>query len=202
MSERRSAPFSFCRRYAAKTMAGRLVQQSKLLSLVLRHEPARAGVTLDDAGWAPVDALLEGLAARGDRLTRADLEEIVATSDKKRFALSDDGLRIRASQGHSVEVELGYEPVPPPETLFHGTVARFLPGIRAQGLVRGARHHVHLSATEATATHVGNRRGAALLLRVRASAMAADGHLFFRSANGVWLTDHVPARFLVFPDEP
>jgi putative RNA 2'-phosphotransferase len=173
---------------------------SKVLSLVLRHDPGAIGIALDAAGWTDVEALLEACGAHGRPLSREALEEVVATSPKRRFALSDDGTRIRASQGHSVEVELGYAPASPPPQLFHGTVAQALDSIRAQGLVRGERHHVHLSADEATARVVGARRGAPVLLRVDAGAMHRDGHLFYRSENGVWLTEAVPARYLGFPE--
>jgi putative RNA 2'-phosphotransferase len=172
---------------------------SKFLSLVLRHEPARIGITLDSAGWTDVDALLAASAAHGVHITRDELAQIVATSDKQRFALSPDGARIRANQGHSVEVELELAPAVPPAILYHGTVDRFLDSIRAQGLVKGERHHVHLSADLATAEKVGGRRGKPVVLTVRAADMVAAGHTFFVSANGVWLTDAVPAAFLEFP---
>lgn len=170
---------------------------SKFLSLVLRHQPERAGLVLDEAGWVSVDDLLTGCAACGVELDRKQLEQLVRDSDKQRFALSDDGARIRANQGHSVSVALGYEPAEPPELLFHGTVERFLPSIRRQGLVRGKRHHVHLSATEDTAIKVGQRRGRPVLLKVRAGAMHRDGIAFYESENGVWLTEHVPPGYLV-----
>ncbi|HET9993689.1 MAG TPA: RNA 2'-phosphotransferase [Kofleriaceae bacterium] len=172
---------------------------SKFLSLVLRHEPARIGIALDSAGWTDVDALLAASAAHGVAITRAELVQVVASSDKQRFALSPDGARIRANQGHSVEVELELAPAVPPARLYHGTVDRFLASIRAQGLVKGERHHVHLSADVATAQKVGGRRGQPVVLVVRAADMVAAGHTFFVSANGVWLTDAVPAAFLDFP---
>lgn len=169
---------------------------SKFLSLVLRHEPQKIGIALDGAGWVSVADLLAAMAAHNFPVTEAELRHVVETSDKKRFALSEDGLRIRASQGHSVPVELGYQPATPPTILYHGTVERFLPSIRATGLVKGARHHVHLSADVATAQKVGDRRGRAIVLAIDAAAMAADGLLFCVSANGVWLTDHVPPNYI------
>jgi putative RNA 2'-phosphotransferase len=172
---------------------------SKFLSLVLRHEPGAIGITLDGAGWTDVARLLEACQAHGKALSREALEELVATSPKRRFALSEDGQRIRASQGHSVEVELGYAPAVPPERLFHGTVAAALDSIRQQGLVRGERHHVHLSADEATARNVGARRGSPVVLGVRAGELHRAGHVFFRSENGVWLTEAVPPGALEFP---
>ena len=172
------------------------VRISKFLSLVLRHQPQRAGIELDEAGWVDVDELLAGCARSGIRLDRARLEQLVRDSDKQRFALSEDGKRIRANQGHSVEVSLGYTPKEPPEVLFHGTVERFLSSIREKGLLRGSRHHVHLSADESTAAKVGQRRGRPVVLRVHAGAMHRDGHEFFVSDNGVWLTEHVPAIYL------
>ena len=175
------------------------IQTSKFLSLVLRHDPAKVGIVLDDAGWTDVAALLDALARHGHPLTRADLDDLVRTSDKQRYALSPDGTRIRANQGHSVDVELDLRQMAPPATLYHGTVAEFLDSIRAKGLVKGARHHVHMSADIDTAKKVGGRRGKPVILVIRAEQMAAAGHVFFRSANGVWLTDHVPASFLDIP---
>ncbi len=176
--------------------------KSKFLSLVLRHQPDLIGIVLDDAGWTDVDTLLAKARAKGTAISRDELVEIVRSSDKQRFALSADGTQIRANQGHSIEVDLKLEPIAPPEMLLHGTVDKFLDSIRKSGLIKGSRHHVHLSADAVTASKVGERRGKPVLLEVRAAAMAAAGHEFFRSANGVWLTDHVPPEFIVFPTTP
>jgi len=176
------------------------IRTSKFLSLVLRHEPERIEVQLDPAGWVEVESLLSACRRHGVAIGRAELDEVVATNEKKRFAFSEDGVRIRANQGHSVEVELGYTPQAPPARLFHGTATRFLESIRAEGLQKRERHHVHLSADAETATKVGQRHGQPVVLSVRAAAMQARGHEFFLSENGVWLTDHVPAEFIEFPD--
>jgi putative RNA 2'-phosphotransferase len=174
-------------------------KRSRFLSLVLRHDPGRIGVALDRAGWTDVGALLAACDAHGVPITRDELEEIVSTSDKQRFALSEDGTRIRANQGHSVTVDLELPPATPPELLYHGTNRRALAGIRERGLVRGARHHVHLSADVETAKRVGGRRGKPVVLTVKAAGMAAAGHTFHRSHNGVWLVASVPVGFLVLP---
>ncbi len=179
----------------------RQVKVSKFLSLVLRHRPDKIGIELDEAGWTDVDMLIEKARARGMSFDIEELRTVVAENDKKRFALTDDGRRIRASQGHSVDVELEYEPREPPEILYHGTVERFLPSIREQGLIRGGRHHVHLSPDRVTATKVGQRRGRPVVIEVLAGKMHARGLVFYVSANGVWLTDAVPPEFLRFPGE-
>ncbi|MGY2067138.1 RNA 2'-phosphotransferase [Blastococcus sp. SYSU DS0619] len=168
-----------------------VVRLSKRLSFVLRHRPDSVGLTLDDAGWADVGRLLAAL-----RISREALEHVVATNDKRRFAFDDTGTRIRASQGHSVAVDLGYAVTTPPAELFHGTVERFLPAILTEGLRPGRRHAVHLSTDAGTARVVGARRGRPVVLRVDAAAMAAAGARFSRSANGVWLVDAVPPRYL------
>jgi putative RNA 2'-phosphotransferase len=165
----------------------------------LRHRPDEIGIALDEQGWVAIDELLVACAAHGRPIAREELEAVVATSDKRRFAVSDDGLRIRASQGHSVEVDLGYAPAEPPERLYHGTATRNLASIRAEGLNKGSRHHVHLSSDDATARSVGARYGKPIVLTIRAGEMARDGFPFYLSANGVWLTDHVPVRYV---DEP
>jgi len=177
------------------------VHTSKFLSYVLRHDPGKIGIELDEAGWTDVDALLVACAAHGEVLTRADLDDVVATSDKQRFALSDDRKRIRANQGHSVQVDLQLAPAEPPGSLFHGTVQSAIPGIYAQGLVKGSRHHVHLSPDVETATKVGARRGKPVILEVDAAGMVATGHKFYRSENNVWLVDVVPPEFINFPQQ-
>jgi putative RNA 2'-phosphotransferase len=175
------------------------VRISKLLSYGLRHAPGELGLALDGAGWAEVASVLRSLAARGEQVTAADLAAIVRASDKQRFALSEDGTRIRANQGHSIPVDLGLVPSEPPERLYHGTVARFVGAIRASGLQRGARQRVHLSIDTPTAQAVGARRGTPVVLVVRAREMHAAGHVFHRADNGVWLTERVPAEYLEFP---
>ncbi|HUQ80346.1 MAG TPA: RNA 2'-phosphotransferase [Gemmatimonadaceae bacterium] len=176
-----------------------LVRVSKFLSLVLRHDPSRVGLELDAGGWVDVEDLLRATARAGLALDRATLQRVIAENDKQRFALSPDGVRIRASQGHSVPVDLGLRELAPPAELFHGTADRFLAGIRREGLRAGSRNHVHLSADEATARQVGQRHGRPVVLRVDAAAMHAAGHRFWRSDNGVWLAERVPVEFLSFP---
>ena len=173
---------------------------SKFLSLILRHEPQKYGIVLDEAGWTDIDKLLDALHAHGVELSRKQLDELVASSDKQRFAISPDAMRIRANQGHSVQVELGLPAETPPNVLYHGTIEAVLPGIRASGLVKGQRHHVHLSADMETAKKVGGRRGKPIVLAVKAAEMVAAGHTFLRSANGVWLVEHVPASFIDLED--
>ena len=169
---------------------------SKYLSLVLRHDPAAAGITLDAEGWVGVDELLAGAARHGFSFTRAELEEVVQTNEKQRFAFSVDSQRIRASQGHSVSVELGLTPETPPEVLYHGTVDRFLSSIMDQGLDKRSRQYVHLSPDVETATRVGSRRGQPVILKIAAANMHSDGFCFFCSANGVWLTERVPPQYI------
>lgn len=175
------------------------IRASKFLSLVLRHEPERVGLTLGEAGWVGVGELLEAVNRHGVALTLDELRHVVATSDKKRFAFSEDGLRIRASQGHSVEVDLQYPPQTPPEILYHGTAARFLRSIRQHGLQKMERHDVHLSAETRLTLQVGGRQGKPVLLTIRAGDMHRAGFVFRCSANGVWLVDHVPPQFIEFP---
>ena len=183
-------------------MGRRDIQTSKFLSLVLRHKPDEIGISLDPAGWVPVDELLRACAAHGVAISRDELNAIVAGSDKQRYAFSPDGQRIRANQGHSIAVELGYEPAEPPEILYHGTAQKYLESIRRTGLVKGKRHHVHLSPTRQTASAVGQRHGKLVLLEVQSGRMHQEGHAFYRTPNDVWLTNAVPPEYLVFSLTP
>ncbi|MGW8487641.1 RNA 2'-phosphotransferase [Streptomyces sp. NPDC055886] len=181
----------------------RTVKVSKYLSKHLRHQPERIGLTLDDHGWVAVEELLRAAARHGFPLSRAELDHAVATNDKRRFTVESgtgsgvEGDRIRANQGHTVTVDLDLPPTEPPAYLYHGTVARVMDAIRAEGLRPMARHHVHLSPDRETATRVGARRGRPLVLTVDAGAMHRAGHVFRVSANGVWLADAVPPQFLL-----
>ena len=177
-----------------------LVKVSKFLALVLRHKPGEIGLELDEEGWAEIRELLQKSAAKGRNISDEQLRKVVEVDSKQRYSLSEDGLRIRANQGHSVSVDLGLEAVKPPEILYHGTVERFVDSIREQGLIRGSRHHVHLSADRQTAEQVGRRRGIPVILLVKSAAMAGAGHHFYLSANGVWLVESVPIEFLEFPE--
>jgi putative RNA 2'-phosphotransferase len=171
---------------------------SKFLSLILRHNPDMIGLPLDENGWADVEDLLARSARHGNIFSREELEEVIATNDKQRFSFSEDKIRVRANQGHSIEVELQLEEKIPPVVLYHGTVEKFLSNIREEGLRKMTRHHVHLSKDRETAEKVGERRGSAIILTIRSEEMSRDGLVFYVSANGVWLTEHVPTKYIDF----
>ena len=178
-------------------MDRRLITVSKFIAKHLRHAPDALGLTLQAGGWASVDDLLAASERIGFPITYHELSECVETNDKKRFSFDETGDLIRANQGHSIEVDLQLEETQPPDVLYHGTVEPFLSSIMAQGLVKGKRHHVHLSKDVETARKVGARRGRPVILRVDARRMHGQGHRFFVSVNGVWLTESVPAIYLI-----
>ena len=181
-------------------MTDHLVNTSKFLSLILRHAPEKIGLALDAQGWADIGQLLTQAAQHGRRLSRDQLQDVVARDSKTRYAISADGLRIRANQGHSLAVvDIGLPPATPLAMLYHGTASRFVEAIRVAGLLPGSRNHVHLSSSRETAVAVGGRHGKPVVLTVDAAAMQAQGHVFYVSANGVWLTQAVPAGFIGFP---
>lgn len=172
----------------------RTVKVSKYLSKHLRHQPERIGITLDANGWVPIGELLRATARNNFPITRSELDHVVAVNDKQRFAVENG--RIRASQGHTVPVDLALPPAEPPAYLYHGTVGSALDAIRREGLRPMNRTHVHLSPDRETATRVGARRGRPVVLSVDAGALHRAGHTFYVSANGVWLTAAVPPAFL------
>lgn len=176
-----------------------LVRLSKWISLRLRHDPAGIGLAVDSAGWAAVDDLIAASARRGVRFDRAALQTVVDQNNKRRFEFDETGTRIRARQGHSIDVQLGYADAAPPDLLYHGTADRFLAEIRLSGLLPMSRHDVHLSADLVTARAVGARHGRPIVLSVDAAAMAAHGHTFRVTGNGVWLTATVPPQYLREP---
>ncbi|MFI5609786.1 RNA 2'-phosphotransferase [Amycolatopsis sp. NPDC051903] len=177
-----------------------LTRISKRLSRHLRHDPGSLGLVLDPAGWVSVGVLLAALREHGFGVTRAELDEVVERNTKQRFGFDETGTRIRANQGHSVEVELGLAVRTPPAVLYHGTAATTVPVIFTEGLRPVRRHAVHLSADRETARKVGARHGRPVVLRVAAGELALTGHEFQRSDNGVWLTAEVPPRFLALDD--
>ena len=174
-----------------------LTRISKFLSLVLRHQPETIGIKLDQEGWTDVTGLIEKANSYGVKFDREVLNHIVATNSKKRFAFNDTLDKIRASQGHSVQIELGYTNRQPPEILFHGTGEKSVQNILKTGLEKRSRQHVHLSSEIETAVRVGQRHGKPFVFKVLARQMHEDGFLFFISDNGVWLTEKVPADYLI-----
>lgn len=170
---------------------------SKILSYALRHKPEHLNLKIDDHGWTDIGTLLFNLSEKGHHLNFENLKTIVEENDKQRFSISEDSKRIRANQGHSIDVKLDLEERIPPYTLFHGTVEKFMTSIRENGLSKGNRHHVHLSDNIHTAETVGNRRGKAIVLKINAHKMHLDGYIFFQSENGVWLTESVPSKYFL-----
>ena len=168
---------------------------SRFISLILRHKPEVIGITLDEHGWANVEELIAGVNQTRP-LDRTGLEEIVRTDEKQRYAFNDDKTKIRANQGHSVPVDVELEAVTPPEILYHGTGEKYVESIEAQGLIPKTRLYVHLSGDYETAFQVGSRHGRPRIYQVHSGQMAADGCVFFRSVNGVWLTKEVPSKYL------
>ena len=168
---------------------------SKYLSFILRHQPDSIGLELSDEGWTNIKELIG--KTRKFKLTRELINTVVENNDKKRFLISEDGERIKANQGHSIEVKLELEPVTPPDFLLHGTAERFLESILREGLTKQKRHHVHLSETQKTALSVGGRYGQPILLKIDSKLMHEDGFEFYKTENSVWLVDHVPAKYLV-----
>ncbi|MBO6516680.1 MAG: RNA 2'-phosphotransferase [Bacteroidia bacterium] len=169
---------------------------SKFLSLVLRHKPETIGIELDASGWVNVDTLLVQMKANGMPVEKPELEQVVANNAKQRFSFNTDQTKIRANQGHSISVELGLPPTEPPEILYHGSAAKNFDSIVSSGLLKGSRQHVHLSADIETAAQVGQRHGKPIVFQVDAGAMHKTGILFFKSDNGVWLTEYVPKQYL------
>lgn len=168
-----------------------LFQVSKQLSYILRHKPESIGAKLDEEGWLPTATLLDKTG-----IDMPTLEKVVADNNKKRFEFNNDQSKIRARQGHSVQVELGYKPVTPPAVLYHGTIVAPCRAIFKEGLTKQARHHVHLSEDRTTAHKVGDRRGVPVILYVDAKRMYENGHEFFVTPNNVWLTDSVPPEYI------
>ena len=177
-------------------MSKRLVTISKFMSKYLRHQPEALGLVLEPGGWVLIADLLDGAARQGFPITPEELLQVVAENDKQRFALDDTQTRIRANQGHSTSVDLHLDDAVPPAHLYHGTVDKFLAAILVEGLKKMSRHDVHLSQDVQTAAKVGERRGKPIVLVIDSAAMAADGFKFRISANQVWLTEHVPPKYI------
>ena len=173
------------------------VKLGRFLILVLRHDPHAAGITLDEHGWADVNEQLAGVNRTGRKIDRVTLERIVRENNKQRYSFNGDGTKIRANQGHSLQVDVELKAAQPPKYLYHGTASRFLPAIQAEGIRKMSRQHVHLSGDFETAMAVGKRHGIPVVITIDAGAMARDGVAFYRSENGVWLCGHVEPKYFV-----
>lgn len=172
------------------------IKIGKYICLILRHKPEIIGIELDKNGWANVDELINGLKKKYPDFNREKLEYIVKTDNKQRYSLSDDKSKIRARQGHSIDVDVELKELTPPELLYHGTAERFLESIMKEGLVPKSRLYVHLSKDVDTAEKVGKRHGKPAVLKIETWKMAEDGFKFYLSENGVWLTKAVPPKYL------
>ncbi|HVG39972.1 MAG TPA: RNA 2'-phosphotransferase [Chitinophagaceae bacterium] len=178
------------------------ITKSKFLSLVLRHKPQTIGLTVDANGWADTEELLQKLSTHKHSLSFEELKQLVAANDKKRFAFSPDFSKIRANQGHSLSVDLGLKVQTPPDVLYHGTAENNVDAILKEGLIKGKRHHVHLSIDPHIAKAVGSRYGKPVVITINAKQMHADGHRFYKSENDVWLTDIVLPQYFLTLNNP
>ena len=172
-------------------------KQSKFLALILRHKPDVVGLTLGLSGWVNISDLLAALKKHGRAMTRTELDKLVETNDKQRFAYNASRSKIRARQGHSVDVDLGYIAIQPPGTLYHGTQDHNIANIFADGICKMRRQHVHLSTDTKTAQKVAERGGGTpRIITLNAKQMFEDGLVFYKSDNNVWLVEHVPSSYI------
>ena len=171
-----------------------LVNISKFLSYVLRHNPQEIGLSLDSNGWGNIDELIILCNLYGHNLSKDILLKIATNDIKERFAIKDN--RIRANQGHSINIDLHADQIIPPPTLYHGTAVRFFNSIMTLGLKKMQRQYVHLSTNEDTAYDVGKRHGKPIVLKIDSGLMLKEGFVFFLSSNGIFLTEYVPPRFI------
>lgn len=169
---------------------------SKFIAYILRHNPSAAGIELDEHGWADVNALIEGVCKAGRFLDMQMLAEIVETDNKHRFDFNDDRTKIRANQGHSIDVDVEMKVCPPPDILYHGTAEKYIESIKKNGILKKNRNYVHLSKDQETAIKVGSRHGKVVVLKIDARQMYTDGYVFLLSANGVWQTEQVPFKYV------
>ncbi|MCX2743768.1 RNA 2'-phosphotransferase [Mangrovivirga sp. M17] len=174
------------------------VKISKFLSLVLRHKPETIDLVLDENGWADTELLIQGVQKANYSIDIDILKDIVKSNNKQRFKFNQDFSKIRANQGHSVNVDLKLEQKSPPEILFHGTATKNIDSIKQHGLLKQSRHHVHLSSDKETAKNVGMRHGNPIVLEIQSGKMNAEGIDFYLSENGVWLTENVDVKYIKF----
>ena len=172
-----------------------LKNTSKFIALILRHKPESIGIRLDEHGWANVDELVDGIA-KTQVFDREMLEDIVRTDEKQRYSFNEDKTLIRANQGHSIPVDVELKKKTPPNILWHGTGEKYTASIETKGLIPKSRLYVHLSEDTDTARKVGSRHGKLVIYEAATGAMQTDGYDFFQSVNGVWLTKHVPVKYL------
>lgn len=175
-----------------------LVDLSKKISYALRHAPWEYELELDEQGFVPIAQLLHALNESNDydrEIVQADLEQIIATSEKKRHEIVGD--KIRALYGHTVPQIIKKELGIPPAVLFHGTSHKALPQILQDGLKPMQRQYVHLSVDVDTATRVGKRRdGNPVILKIDAEAAQKAGIQFFIGNDKVWLCKEMPKDYL------
>lgn len=172
-----------------------ITKLGKFIALILRHKPEVIGITLDEHGYADVDELIRGIN-KTDYIDMDILEEIVRADNKGRYSFNEDKTKIRANQGHSIQVDVGLPVANPPKFLWHGTSEKYVHSIDKHGLIPKSRLYVHLSKDIETATTVGTRHGKLVIYRVDSGKMQDDGYTFYRSVNGVWLTKKVPVKYI------
>lgn len=168
---------------------------SRFLSYVLRHEPGDAGLALSDDGWTDRSAVVDAVRDEYEWATGASVSAVVATDPKGRFEVDDD--RIRASYGHSVDVDLDATDHPVPDTLYHATAPDAVPAILEEGVKPMDRQRVHLTDDREEALDVGRRHAAdPVLLKVDAAGLLDTGRDVTKRGTHVYTTDRVSPEFV------
>ena len=168
-----------------------LTNKSKFISLILRHKPETIGIKLDKHGYANVNELLEGVNINFDTL-----EKIVREDEKGRYSFNEDKTKIRANQGHTINVDVELEEKIPPDILYHGTATKYEESINRKGLIAKERLYVHMTDDLENAKKVGARHGKLIVYEIDAKQMAKDGIKFYLSVNNVWMTKKVDVKYL------
>ena len=174
--------------------AKQLKRTSKALSWLLRHGAEKEGLAIRSDGFVRLAEVLAHRSLRG--ASAADIETVVATSDKQRFAQIREGgqVWVRANQGHTIGAVSDAHlltPVTAAEApvCIHGTYRACIGAILREGLSRMARNHVHCAALLPEQGVVsGMRSSCEVAVYVDVQAAMDCGLSFFKSANDVLLT--------------
>jgi len=171
---------------------------ARKLALVLRHAPEKFDLEMDINGWIDVRDITRKFKESNRRqhwMRPHHIRAISETDPKGRYEVK--GNMMRATYGHTVEIELDLPTLEIPDSLYFPCNPEESDNLLEVGLNPGDRLHVHLSSSIKSAATAGRfHMKNPAIIEIDSARMVASGETIWHAGVTVYLSESVPPDFL------